>query len=80
MEKTVTEYIPFYCNKVHEEVNLTLNYGFIEDDKIKYTSLDCDRKSNCGVYPNTKRKFLKYSWYICPACKILETEIKKDIH
>ena len=80
MGKSVTERIAFYCDKVHEEVNIILNYGFREDDRIEYHSIDCERKSNCGVYPNTKRKFLKYSWYVCPACKILETDMKRDMY
>lgn len=78
MAKSVVEHVLFHCSKVKEEVNLILNYEYQEQGKVVYTSLDCERKSSCGVYPNTKRTILKYIWYVCPACKIFETDIKQN--
>ena len=70
MAKSVVEHLLFHCSEVNEDVNIILNYEYQEQGKIVYTSLDCERKSNCGGYPNTKRTFFKYSWYVCPACKM----------
>lgn len=80
MTKTVFEHVFWYCSKINDSVNIILKYDYPESGEKVNLSLDCENKLNCGVYPKTKKTFLNFSWYSCPACKTYNMDIRPNTH